>query len=49
MQQVKDFIVKTSDLPYSIIVVGVGNEKFKTLKVLDGDKMILRDYMGEST
>jgi hypothetical protein len=33
----KDLIVSASLLPISIIIVGVGNEKFKAMKMLDSD------------
>jgi hypothetical protein len=35
-------IVKASVLPLSIIIVGVGNEKFENMKVLDGDDRTLQ-------
>jgi copine 5/8/9 len=30
-------IVKARDLPLSIVIVGVGNDDFKNMKILDGD------------
>ena len=31
----------------SVIIIGVGNEKFKLMKELDSDKALLRNKMGE--
>merc|ERR1712096_603806 len=35
-------IVAASDLPMSIIIVGVGNEDFSTMEALDSDDKLLR-------
>lgn len=37
MKQTIDEIVRGSNLPLSIIIVGVGNEDFKSMDVLDAD------------
>ena len=37
MQATTDAIVKASSLPLSIIIVGVGNEDFSNMEVLDAD------------
>jgi len=37
MQATKDEIVKACDLPLSILIIGVGNDEFSQMKVLDGD------------
>lgn len=37
MQQVIDSIILAAKLPLSIIIVGVGNEDFKSMEILDGD------------
>lgn len=37
-----DAIIAASDLPMSIIIVGVGNEDFKEMEFLDSDKQPLR-------
>ena len=42
----KDLIVQASNLPISIIIVGVGEEKFKQMKMLDSDDELLRDSQG---
>ncbi|CAI0383687.1 unnamed protein product [Linum tenue] len=36
-QETKDAIVKASDLPLSILIVGVGNADFTQMEILDGD------------
>ncbi|XP_014630327.1 protein BONZAI 1 isoform X5 [Glycine max] len=38
LQETKDAIVKASDLPLSILIVGVGGADFKEMEVLDADK-----------
>ena len=43
-----DEIVKLSQLPVSIIIVGVGKGPFGQMEKLDGDKMILRDGDGQA-
>lgn len=43
IEKMKNQIVAASGLPLSIIIIGVGNGKFKLMKKLDGDKHILRD------
>ncbi|BAH93121.1 Os05g0373300 [Oryza sativa Japonica Group] len=37
IQETKDSIVRASDLPLSILIVGVGNADFKQMEILDGD------------
>ena len=46
MLATKDIIVGASSLPMSIIIIGVGDEKFKLMKQLDSDKSLLRDSSG---
>jgi hypothetical protein len=41
-------IIEATNLPISVIVIGVGNEKFKMMKQLDSDKGLLRDEAGRS-
>uniref|UniRef100_A0ACD5TAC3 Uncharacterized protein n=1 Tax=Avena sativa TaxID=4498 RepID=A0ACD5TAC3_AVESA len=36
-QETKDAIVRASDLPLSILIVGVGNADFKQMRILDAD------------
>ncbi|KAE9610179.1 hypothetical protein Lal_00006379 [Lupinus albus] len=38
LQETRDAIVKASDLPLSILILGVGGADFKEMEVLDGDK-----------
>ncbi|XP_058103562.1 uncharacterized protein LOC131247146 [Magnolia sinica] len=38
VQETKDALVKASDLPLSILIVGVGGADFKEMEVLDADK-----------
>lgn len=37
MAATKDIIVKNSNLPTSIIIVGIGNASFANMEELDGD------------
>jgi hypothetical protein len=46
MEATKDLIVAASQLPLSIIIIGVGEEKFKLMKELDSDDALLRDSRG---
>lgn len=48
MAQTIDMIVNASQLPLSIIIVGVGEEKFKLMKELDSDDQLLRDSRGQT-
>ncbi|KAF8400078.1 hypothetical protein HHK36_015953 [Tetracentron sinense] len=38
LQETKDALVKASDLPLSILIIGVGGADFKEMEVLDADK-----------
>uniref|UniRef100_A0A1J3CEM3 Protein BONZAI 2 n=1 Tax=Noccaea caerulescens TaxID=107243 RepID=A0A1J3CEM3_NOCCA len=38
LQETKDSLVNASDLPLSILIVGVGGADYKEMEVLDGDK-----------
>ncbi|CAI9113749.1 OLC1v1014416C1 [Oldenlandia corymbosa var. corymbosa] len=46
LQETKDAFVKASDLPLSILIVGVGGADFKEMEVLDGDKERLESSTG---
>lgn len=48
MDASKDIIVGASHLPLSIIIIGVGEEKFKLMKELDSDDALLRDTRGQT-
>lgn len=50
MQKTIDEIVRGSELPLAIIIVGIGNADFTTMEILDGDEEALyssayRKYM----
>ena len=49
MQATKDLIVAASRMPLSIIIVGIGNDKFNAMIELDGDEVILKDQFGVHT
>ncbi|KAL4584676.1 hypothetical protein LXL04_009284 [Taraxacum kok-saghyz] len=38
LQETKDALVNASDLPLSVLIVGVGGADYKEMEVLDGDK-----------
>lgn len=46
MQETKDVIIELSKLPVSIIIVGVGNENFRNMEVLDSDRNVLKGSRG---
>lgn len=46
MPRTKELIVQLSELPCSIIIVGVGNADFTAMEELDGDDGVLRDSTG---
>ena len=48
MDETKRLIVDASVLPLSIIIIGVGLEKFKMMKQLDSDGNLLRDDSGRA-
>ena len=41
-----DALVEGSFLPLSVIIIGVGNDNFDTMKILDDDKNPLIDFKG---
>ncbi|XP_033829980.1 copine-1 isoform X1 [Periophthalmus magnuspinnatus] len=47
LDQTSDAIVRSSALPLSIIIVGVGPADFSAMKLLDGDDGILKSTSGE--
>ncbi|CAL1612957.1 unnamed protein product [Knipowitschia caucasica] len=47
LDQTRDAIVRSSTLPLSIIIVGVGPADFSAMKLLDGDDGVLRSTSGE--
>lgn len=46
MDETKSLIVDASELPLSIIIVGVGQESFEMMIELDSDGGLLRDNRG---
>ena len=46
MPKTKDLIVKLSELPCSIIIIGVGDAEFDAMEELDGDDGVLRNTNG---
>lgn len=46
MARVKQLIVDSSDLPASIVIVGVGNSEFDQMEELDADNRLLQDNAG---
>jgi len=42
MEKTKEAIIDASDVPLSIIIVGVGKEDFKNMEELDGDNKVLQ-------
>ncbi|XP_020776434.2 copine-3-like, partial [Boleophthalmus pectinirostris] len=47
LDQTRDAIVRSSALPLSIIIVGVGPADFSAMKLLDGDDGVLKSTSGE--
>ena len=48
MPATKDLIYQLSELPCSIIIVGVGNADFDAMEELDGDDGPLRNSAGQA-
>ena len=48
MDETKQLIIDASDLPISIIIIGVGHEAFENMKELDSDGGLLRDSRGRT-
>mmetsp|Transcript_6959 Transcript_6959/g.9155 ORF Transcript_6959/g.9155 Transcript_6959/m.9155 type:complete len:98 (+) Transcript_6959:513-806(+) len=48
MEQTVELIIECSRLPCSIVIVGVGNEEFEKMEILDGDDGVLRDGRGRA-
>ena len=46
MQPTKNWLVALSDLPISIIIVGIGKADFSKMEELDADKVPLTDHKG---
>ena len=48
MAKTKDLLVHASQLPLSVIIVGVGKEQFGMMRELDSDGTLLRATNGQS-
>eukprot|EP00349_Pseudokeronopsis_sp_Brazil_P003222 CAMPEP_0202960698 /NCGR_PEP_ID=MMETSP1396-20130829/4853_1 /ASSEMBLY_ACC=CAM_ASM_000872 /TAXON_ID= /ORGANISM="Pseudokeronopsis sp., Strain Brazil" /LENGTH=54 /DNA_ID=CAMNT_0049680089 /DNA_START=1063 /DNA_END=1227 /DNA_ORIENTATION=- len=48
MELTKQLVVDASNLPMSIIIIGVGNENFEMMRALDADEGVLRDRSGRA-
>jgi hypothetical protein len=46
MPQTKEILVRLSQLPCSVIIIGVGTEDFSKMHVLDSDNVLLSDDRG---
>ena len=46
MPRTKELMVDLSNMPCSVIIVGVGNADFSAMEELDGDGGLLRDNRG---
>lgn len=47
MQQTVDQIIKACYIPLSIIIVGIGQENFSNMEILDADEIPLVSSFGE--
>lgn len=47
MQQTVDQIIKASYIPLSIIIVGIGEDNFSNMEILDADDVPLVNSFGE--
>jgi len=48
MKETIKIVVDMSYLPVSIIIIGIGDENFKSMEVLDADQDTLKDYLGRA-
>ena len=47
LQDTIDILVEASTLPLSVIIIGIGNENFSKMEVLDGDEVPLKSRNGK--
>ena len=47
LQDTIDILVEASSLPLSVIIIGIGNEDFSKMEVLDGDEVPLKSRNGK--
>ena len=48
LEETKELVVTLSSLPVSIIIVGIGDEDFSQMDVLDADSIVLVDSKGRT-
>ena len=48
MKETIDIIVELSKFPVSIIIIGLGDEGFTNMRLLDSDDRVLRNSKGEA-
>ena len=46
MQETKELVVELSYKPCSIVIIGIGDEDFAEMSMLDADKKVLVDKYG---
>ena len=46
MEETKRLLVQLSGMPFSAVIIGVGNSDFKKMEILDADGEILKDKKG---
>ena len=46
MEKTKEVLVQASKLPLSVIIIGIGNEKFEKMRELDSDGTLLKSKNG---
>lgn len=44
LKETSDSIVQASESPISIVIVGIGDEDFKNMEILDGDSGLKNSY-----
>ena len=49
MEKTKELLVQASQLPLSVIIVGVGEEDFEMMEELDSDGKVLETSNGQSS
>ena len=47
LQDTIDILVEASSLPLSVIIIGIGNEDFSKMEILDGDEVPLKSRSGK--
>ncbi len=47
-QQTIDSLYEAGELPFSVIIVGIGNYDFELMKELDADRKVLKNSKGQA-